>query len=154
MRNMHVISGLTVNSPREAFRHIAFQIGSESGLEPSKLYDALCVLNKQGHSGIGGGVAIPHGKLPFLEHPIYAIIRLNRSVDFNAVDGRSVDLMFIVLSPEEDGPLHLKRLAEVSRLAKDEEFCERLRGTSNEDALRSVLLGGAMNIGNNTSEAA
>lgn len=150
MRNMHIISGLTVNSPREAFRHIAFQIGSESGLEPSKLYDALCVLDKQDHSGIGGGVAIPHGKLPFLDHPIYAIARLNRSVDFDSVDGRSVDLIFIVLSPEEDGPLHLKRLAQISRMAKDESFCERLRGTSSEDALRSVLLSESMNA----SEAA
>lgn len=140
MQKLHVISGLTVNSPKEAFRHIAFNIGARTGVEPSKLYDALCILEKQDKSGVGDGVAIPHGKLPFLVNPVIAVARLARPVDFEAVDRVPVDLVFVVLSPEEDGPLHLKRLATVSRLARDKAFCERLRGTTSEDGVRAVLL--------------
>ncbi len=148
MQRLHVISGLTVNSPKEAFRHIAFNVGARTGIEPSKLYDALCILEKQDRSGIGDGVAIPHGKLPFLTHPVIAVARLNRAVDFEAVDRVPVDLVFVVLSPEDDGPLHLKRLASVSRMARDKAFCERLRGSTSEDAVRAVLMDSEMNAAN------
>jgi PTS system nitrogen regulatory IIA component len=140
MRKIHVISGINARSPREVFRQIAFQIGSRTGLEPSKLYDSLCRFEKQDHSGIGGGVAIPHGKLAYLDAPLYIFARLNNEVDFNSNDQAPVDLVFVVLSPEADGPIHLKRLAYVTRMARDEPFCACLRGGTSEDALNSVLM--------------
>jgi len=92
-----------------------------------------------GTTGVGAGIAIPHGKLSSLEklHGLFA--RLEQPVDFQAIDERPVDLIFLLLAPESAGADHLKALARVSRILRDNKVCEKLRGTDTPDALFAIL---------------
>ncbi|MFK9781008.1 PTS sugar transporter subunit IIA, partial [Escherichia coli] len=82
-----------------------------------------------GSTGVGHGVAIPHGRIPGLDrlHGLFA--RLETPIDFDAIDNLPVDLIFVLLAPETAGADHLKALARVSRLLRDKSMCEKLRGT-------------------------
>ena len=82
---------------------------------------------KLGSTGVGNGVAIPHGKLPKLDKLFGLFARLDRPVDFEALDGQPVDLIFLLLAPEGAGADHLKALARVARLLRDPEVARKLR---------------------------
>jgi len=92
-----------------------------------------------GTTGVGSGIAIPHGKLPELDRLYGIFARLEKPVDFQSIDERPVDLIFVLLAPEEAGADHLKALARVSRLLRDQNTCEKLRGTGEVDALSAIL---------------
>jgi PTS system nitrogen regulatory IIA component len=92
-----------------------------------------------GSTGIGSGIAIPHGKLPKLERLFGVFARLDRPVDFEALDGQPVDLMFLLLAPEAAGADHLKALARVARLLRDPEIARKLRESRDAEALYAVL---------------
>jgi PTS system nitrogen regulatory IIA component len=93
-----------------------------------------------GTTGVGNGIAIPHGKLSTLDrlHGLFA--RLDHPIDFDAIDERPVDLIFLLLAPESAGADHLKALARVSRLLRDKTACEKLRGTEDQEALYALLV--------------
>jgi PTS system nitrogen regulatory IIA component len=93
-----------------------------------------------GTTGVGNGIAIPHGKLPHLEGMFGIFARLENPIDFEAIDDRPVDLMFLLLAPETAGADHLKALARVSRLLRDKRACEKLRGTDDAEALYALLI--------------
>jgi PTS system nitrogen regulatory IIA component len=90
-------------------------------------------------TGLGRGLAIPHGKLPELDrlHGVFA--RLERPIPFDAFDRRPVDLVFALLAPADAGAEHLRALARVSRLLRDDAICQKLRGADNPDALYALL---------------
>ena len=90
-------------------------------------------------SGIGRGIAVPHGKLPELSRLVGLFARLERPIAFDAIDNEPVDLIFVLLAPADAGADHLKALARVSRLLRDHTTCEKLRGTDNPDALYALL---------------
>ncbi|MEE8445337.1 MAG: PTS sugar transporter subunit IIA, partial [Alphaproteobacteria bacterium] len=92
-----------------------------------------------GTTGVGNGIAIPHGKLPDLTRLYGLFARREKPGDFEAVDDRPVDLIFLLLAPEGAGADHLKALARVSRLLRDRTICEKLRGSDDPDALYSLL---------------
>ena len=94
---------------------------------------------KLGSTGVGNGVAIPHGKLPKLSKVIGVFARLERPVDFEALDGQPVDLVFLLLAPEGAGADHLKALARVARLLRDPEIARKLRESTDDEALYAVL---------------
>ena len=92
-----------------------------------------------GTTGVGSGIAIPHGKLSELDSVKGVFARLEEPIDFDAVDDQPVDLLFLLLAPEDAGADHLKALARVSRLLRDRAMCEKLRGSASKDALYSLL---------------
>ncbi|HWI80093.1 MAG TPA: PTS sugar transporter subunit IIA, partial [Ramlibacter sp.] len=92
-----------------------------------------------GSTGVGYGVAIPHGKLPGLKRLYGFFARLASPIDFEAVDDQPVDLVFLLLAPETAGADHLKALARISRLLRDRETCEKLRGSDSGDAIYALL---------------
>ena len=94
-----------------------------------------------GSTGFGDGVAIPHGKLAALDRVYALVARLAAPIDYKAIDGREVDLVFLLLSPPDAGAEHLKSLAAVSRLVRHAGVVEKLRGARTRDALAAVLLG-------------
>ena len=96
-----------------------------------------------GSTGIGGGIAIPHGKLARLDRLFGLFSRLERPVDFEALDGQPVDLLFLLLAPEAAGADHLKALAQVARLLRDPETARKLRDSSDEEFLYAVLASSA-----------
>src|SRR5205814_8782857 len=90
-------------------------------------------------TGVGNGIAIPHGKLPDLKRLYGLFARVDRPIDFDSIDEQPVDLIFLLLAPEGAGADHLKALARVSRLLRDTPMCEKLRGTETADALYMLL---------------
>ena len=94
-----------------------------------------------GSTGFGNGVAIPHGKIAGLTELYCLAARLNEPLDYKAVDGQPVDLVFLLLSPLDAGAEHLKALAAVSRVIRHAPTLEKLRGARSRDAFAAVLLG-------------
>lgn len=96
---------------------------------------------QQGSTGFGQGVAIPHGKIESLNRIYCLFARLAEPIDYKAIDGRPVDLVFLLLSPGDAGAEHLKALAAISRVTRDVPALEKMRGARSRDALAAVLLG-------------
>lgn len=109
------------------------------GVDSSTAHEGLLERERLGPTGFGGGTAIPHCKVEGLEAPTGVFVRLARPIDYGAVDDEPVDLAFALFSPINDGAAHLKALAEVSRMFRDEASCAQLRGASDASALFALL---------------
>lgn len=110
------------------------------GLDERRLFDRLLERERLGSTGIGGGIAIPHGRMAALTKPMGVFARLGQPVDFDSIDERPVDTVFLLLAPEGAGADHLKALARVSRLLRDRSLVEKLRATESADALYALLV--------------
>jgi len=134
-----VIASLKATSKKQALQELAKRAATLTGLHERVLFDALWERERLGSTGMGLGTAIPHGKIAGLNRLIGLFARLERPIDFQAVDERPVDLIFVLLAPESAGADHLKALARISRLFRDRAICEKLRGTDSADALTALL---------------
>lgn len=108
-------------------------------IEESVVHEALIERERLGPTGFGGGTAIPHCKVANIDLPVAVFMRLAKPIDYDAVDNEPVDLVFGLISPAQDGAAHLRALAEISRLLRDEKFCAQLRGASDAGALFALL---------------
>jgi len=109
-------------------------------LDERRLFDRLLERERLGSTGIGGGIAIPHGRMAGLSKPVGMFARLAHGVDFDSIDERPVDTVFLLLAPEGAGADHLKALARVSRLLRDRGLVDKLRATESADALYALLI--------------
>jgi PTS system nitrogen regulatory IIA component len=135
-----ILPGLRAAGGKQVLQLVAAEASLHVNADAEFLYDDL--VRKEAHtpSGIGGGVAILHLQTPRLTKPFMMLARLHEGIDFNAVDNEHVDLVALLLSPEKDGPLHLCRLAHVSRIFRSERLCADLRNAKDEDAIRALLM--------------
>ena len=134
-------TALPGGNKRSLVQQLANLAGQRLGLDPTAIIAALNEREQLGSTGFGQGVAIPHAKIDGLSQ-IYALFaRLGEPVDYKAIDGRPVDLVFLLLSPPGAGAEHLKALAAISRVTRDAATLERLRGARSRDALAAVLMG-------------
>ena len=134
-----VIPALKVNGKKQALQEIAAKAAALTGQSERAILEILLQREKLGSTGVGNGVAIPHGKLAKLGQVFGLFARLERAVDFEALDGQPVDLIFLLLAPEGAGADHLKALARVARLLRDPEVARKLRNSRDADALYAVL---------------
>ena len=134
-----VIADLKATSKKQALQELARRAAEISGLHERTVFDVLMEREKLGTTGVGNGIAIPHGKLPNLDRLYGLFARLGQPIDFQAIDERPVDLIFVLLAPESAGADHLKALAKVSRLLRDRPTCDKLRGTDHAEALYAIL---------------
>jgi PTS system nitrogen regulatory IIA component len=134
-----VIPALKVNGKKQAIQELASRAAALTGQNEKTILEILLQREKLGSTGVGNGVAIPHGKLPKLGSLFGLFARLDRPVDFEALDGQPVDLIFLLLAPEAAGADHLKALARVARLLRDPEIARRLRESRDADAIYAVL---------------
>jgi nitrogen PTS system EIIA component len=134
-----VLPSLHVTSKKQALHELARRASAITGNSERAIFDVLVERERLGSTGVGRGVAIPHGKLASLDRVYGFFARLTRPIDFDAVDEHPVDLMFLLLAPEGAGADHLKALARVSRLLRDDGMLDRLRGCETADALFSLL---------------
>src|ERR1700704_3147706 len=134
-----IIPALKVNSKKQILQELAAKAAELSGQSERTVLETLQQREKLGSTGVGGGVAIPHGKLPKLGKLFGLFARLERPVDFEALDGQTVDLVFLLLAPETAGADHLKALARVARLLRDPDIARKLRESRDAEALYSVL---------------
>jgi PTS system nitrogen regulatory IIA component len=140
LRPEQVIAHLRATSKKQALQDLARRAAQTSGQNERAIFDVLMERERLGTTGVGNGIAIPHGKLSTLDrlHGLFA--RLDHPIDFDAIDERPVDLIFLLLAPESAGADHLKALARVSRLLRDKVACEKLRGTDDQEALYALLV--------------
>jgi len=131
---------LKARSKRQVLEKLSEQAGELTGLSARTILARLMEREKLGSTGIGRGVAIPHAKFDELEDITGILARLETPVDFDSVDGKPVDLIFLLLAPSDAGADHLKALARVSRLFRDDAFCDKMRGAAGADALHALLL--------------
>src|SRR6202045_4644866 len=134
-----VIAGLKVNSKKQLLQELAARAAELSGQSERTILEILLQREKLGSTGVGNGVAIPHGKLAKLANVFGLFARLERPVDFEALDGQPVDLIFLLLAPEGAGADHLKALARVARLLRDADVTRKLRESRDVEALYAVL---------------
>lgn len=134
-----VVPALKATSKKQALQDLARRAADITHLNERTIFDVLMERERLGTTGVGNGIAIPHGKLPNLPRLYGLFARLDRPIDFQAIDDQPVDLIFLLLAPESAGADHLKALARVSRLLRDKAACEKLRGTADAEALFALL---------------
>ena len=134
-----VLSNLKVTSKKQALQELSKRVAEGPDLSQREVFDVLLEREKLGSTGVGNGVAIPHGKVKKITSLQGYFAKLERPIDFDSVDERPVDLVFLLLAPETSGVDPLKALALVSRLMKDKTVCHKLRGSDGVEALYALL---------------
>ncbi len=133
-----VVLNLHASCKREALSLLADKAASLTGRPAGAIRQALMEREQLGSTGVGRGVAIPHGKIEGLGEMIGLLAKLEHPVEFEAVDDQPVDLVFVLLAPVDATAAHLKALAKVSRLLRDERVREALRGAGTPEALFAI----------------
>lgn len=134
-----VVADLPVANKKALFQALGGLAERTLGLGAKLVTDRLLDRERLGTTGFGGGVAIPHGRVEGLEGICAAFARLDRPIDYGAIDDLPVDLVFMLLSPADAGAEHLKALAQVSRRLRDRAFVAKLRGAGSPDALYALF---------------
>jgi PTS system nitrogen regulatory IIA component len=135
-----VLACVKASGKKALLAELAGKAASLFKLDERRLFDRLLERERLGSTGIGGGIAIPHGRMSTLDRPVGVFARLGHPVDFDSIDERPVDTVFLLLAPEGAGADHLKALARVSRLLRDRNLVEKLRATESADALYALLV--------------
>jgi PTS system nitrogen regulatory IIA component len=104
-------------------------------LNPNQIFDRLIARERLGSTGLGQGIAIPHCRLKSCHEITGCLIKLEKAIDFDAIDGEPVDLLFVLLVPDEAQDEHLAVLARLAELFSDHNFCDQLRHAKNDDEL-------------------
>jgi PTS system nitrogen regulatory IIA component len=134
-----VIASLRVKNKKQLLQELSGRATRFTGVPERDIFDVLWQRERLGSTGLGQGVAIPHGKLSGLKRIVGIFARLAEPVDFDAVDGAPVDLVVLLLAPEGAGADHLKALARLSRLLRDGSAVEKLRASKDAAAIYAVL---------------
>ncbi len=134
-----VVANLRVTSKKQALQELAKRAAELAAQPERAIYEVLIERERLGTTGVGNGIAIPHGKLPDLDRLYALFAQLETPIDFDAIDEQPVDLICVLLAPETAGADHLKALARVSRLLRDRAICEKLRGTHSVEAIHALL---------------
>jgi PTS system nitrogen regulatory IIA component len=134
-----VIPALRAASKKQLLQELSTAAAKLAGLESRRIFETLLQREKLGSTGLGQGIAIPHGKFAELDRVRGVFARLVQPVDFDSVDEQPVDLVFLLLAPESAGADYLKALARISRLLRDPSLVGKLRGTDSAAALYAVL---------------
>ncbi|MEX2644034.1 MAG: PTS IIA-like nitrogen regulatory protein PtsN [Acetobacterales bacterium] len=135
-----VVLDLSATSKKQVLQEMAKVAAGASGHHMRQILDILLERERLGTTGVGNGVAIPHGRLGDLDRLYGVFARLATQVAFDAIDDQPVDLVFMLLAPEDAGADHLRALSRVSRMLRDHDTCARLRNASSGDALCDILL--------------
>jgi PTS system nitrogen regulatory IIA component len=134
-----ILPALRVSTKKQALQDISEKAAEISGMPAREIFDALLQRERLGSTGVGGGIAIPHGKMPRTERIFGVFARLERPIDFDALDGELVDLIFLLIAPEGAGADHLKALSRIARALRDPSLTARLRATRDASGLYLLL---------------
>ena len=134
-------TSLSGGNKRSLLQQLAGLAGQRLGLDSAAILAGLSERERLSSTGLGQGVAIPHGKIEGLTRIYGLFVRLAEPLDYKALDKQPVDLVFLLLSPPEAGAEHLKALAAISRVTRNASTHEKMRGARSRDALAAVLMG-------------
>lgn len=135
-----VTTSLNAATKKDVLQHIAASAATLLGKDAHSVFDVLWERERLGTTGVGHGIAIPHGRVPGLEKVSGFFTRLAHPVNFDSIDDKPVDLVFLLLAPEAAGADHLHALATVSRLLRNPKLCEQLRSAKDANALYQLLV--------------
>ena len=136
-----VLPALKAQSRKQLLQELAARSHGLTRISERRIFETLVERERLGTTGVGAGIAIPHGRMTEVKTIIGIFARLENAIDYEAVDSQPVDLVFMLLAPENAGADHLKALARVSRLLRDKAVCEKLRLASTGEALYAILTG-------------
>ena len=134
-----VIPSLKAANKKQVLQILSDRAADLTGLNSVDIYNILFQRERLGSTGVGSGIAIPHGKLPNLRHSVGVFARLEEPVDFDSIDEEPVDIVMLLLAPESAGADHLKALARIARLLRDQTIAHKLRATQDAESLYAVL---------------
>jgi nitrogen PTS system EIIA component len=134
-----IVPSLKARTKKQALQELSDKAAALSGLSSREIFDSLLQRERLGSTGIGDGVAIPHGKMPRLKKICGVFARLDRPVDFDSLDGAPVDLIFLLMAPESSGADHLKALSCAARMLRDAAIVASVRATSDAAAIYSLI---------------
>jgi PTS system nitrogen regulatory IIA component len=134
-------TGLPGGSKKALLQQLANLAGQRLSLDSSTILASISEREQLGSTGFGHGVAIPHGKVEGLKQIYCLFARLSEPLEYKAIDGHPIDLVFLLLSPPDAGAEHLKALAAISRVTRHAATLEKMRGARSRDALAAVLIG-------------
>ncbi len=134
-----ILPALKAGSKKQLLQELANHAAKQTGLDARLIFETLLQREKLGSTGLGHGMAIPHGKFADIDKVQGLFARLSQPVDFEAIDEQPVDLVFLLLAPESAGADHLKALARISRLLRDPTLVAKLRGTDSAEGLYAIL---------------
>lgn len=134
-----IIPNLKASSKKQVLQELARKAADVTGADQREIFEVLIERERLGTTGVGHGIAIPHGKLPKLDRLQGVFAKMDQPIAFDAIDDEPVDLIFLLLAPESAGADHLKALARVSRLLRDQSVCTKLRGCESADAIYALF---------------
>jgi PTS system nitrogen regulatory IIA component len=134
-----IIPALKVNSKKQLLQELAAKAARITGVPEREVFDVILQRERLGSTGVGHGIAIPHGKLASISSIVGVFARLDNPVDFEALDDQPVDLVFLLLAPEGAGADHLKALSRIARVLRDPELVAKLRATDSDTAIYTFL---------------
>ena len=138
-----ILPALKVNSKKQALQELAARAAELTGQSERAIFEVLLQREKLGTTAVGYGIAIPHGKLPKLDRIFGLFARLAKPIDFESLDDQPVDLIFLLLAPENAGADPLKALARIARVLREPGVAQRLRTATDADALYVLITEGA-----------
>lgn len=127
MTEKNIFIGIKANTKREFLQELSAQIAENTNIDARTVFETFIERENLGSTGFGGGSALPHGRFDGLNKVYAYFAKPSAPMDFDAIDGKPVDLVFALLSPEGNGADHLTALAKLSRILKDEALCSKLR---------------------------
>lgn len=134
-----ILPTLKANSKKQLLQLLSERAAAITGLPEREIFDTVLQRERLGSTGVGNGIAIPHGKLAGVKQITGVFARLEQPVDFEALDDEPVDLVFLLLAPEGAGADHLKALSRIARVLRDAETVKKVRGTRDASAIHSLL---------------
>ncbi|MGF9693584.1 MULTISPECIES: PTS IIA-like nitrogen regulatory protein PtsN [unclassified Rhizobium] len=134
-----IIPALKVNSKKQLLQELAAKAAKLTGVPEREIFDVILQRERLGSTGVGHGIAIPHGKLGSIDSIKGLFARLETPVDFEALDDEPVDLVFLLLAPEGAGADHLKALSRIARVLRDQDLVAKLRATDSASAIYAFL---------------
>ncbi|MEO9615561.1 MAG: PTS IIA-like nitrogen regulatory protein PtsN [Nitratireductor sp.] len=134
-----VLPALKANSKKQVLQLLAEKASAVTGLPEREIFDTILQRERLGSTGVGNGIAIPHGKLPGVDAITGVFARLETPVDFEALDDQPVDLVFLLIAPEGAGADHLKALSRIARVLRDGDTVAKIRGTKDATAIHTFL---------------
>ena len=135
----NILVSLSCGSKKQLLQEVAEIASKQCGKDARVIFDVLLQRERLGSTGVGNGIAIPHGKIPELDGIYGLFARLEKPLDFEAMDEKPVDIVFLLLAPEGAGAEHLKALSRVSRLFRDSESVAKLREAKDVAGIFTLL---------------